>query len=150
MLTVQLDSSVPLGEQIVQGLRHLIAIGKLQPGDELPPVRQLAADLGINLNTAARAYRELEANGLVSTARGRGTRVTASQGAGRTSQEAANSCSEGLRRALADAKLAGLAQATVESLFWSALAEFWPESAAAARPARAASISKSHSKEPTR
>jgi len=79
MITVRLDTSVPLVEQIQQELRRAIASGLLQPGDALPAVRQLAADLGINLNTVARAYRELEAQGLVATARGRGTVVMAAR-----------------------------------------------------------------------
>ena len=69
MLSVRLDSPVPIGEQILAGIRALIALGTLNPGDELPPVRQLAGDLGVNLNTVARAYRALESDGLVRTAR---------------------------------------------------------------------------------
>jgi GntR family transcriptional regulator len=48
----------------------------LQPGDALPSVRQLAADLGINPNTVKQAYRELEREGLVHVRRGQGTFVT--------------------------------------------------------------------------
>ena len=48
----------------------------LQPGDRLPPLRQLAADLGLAVGTVARAYRELESAGLISSRRGGGTRVT--------------------------------------------------------------------------
>ena len=55
MLIVRLDSEVPLVEQIVRGIRTSIATGAIREGDELPPVRQLANDLGINLNTVARA-----------------------------------------------------------------------------------------------
>ena len=77
MLTIDPRSPVPLGEQVRRGLRRAIAEGELSPGDPLPPVRQLAADLGVNLNTVARAYRELEREGLVVAARGRGTVVVA-------------------------------------------------------------------------
>ncbi|MEW6278583.1 MAG: GntR family transcriptional regulator, partial [Candidatus Eremiobacterota bacterium] len=73
MIRIQVDSTVPLVEQLQQELRRAIARGEVGPGDPLPPVRQLAADLGINWNTVARAYRALELEGLVSTARGRGT-----------------------------------------------------------------------------
>lgn len=123
MLTIQLDSPVPLGEQLVTGLRRLIAAGSLMPGDELPPVRQLAADLGVNLNTVARAYRDLESDGLVSTARGRGTRVTASRDARKVSAEVV---ADELRRALADAKLAGFDATRVRALVDRLLPEFWP------------------------
>ena len=75
MLSIRLDSPVPLTDQIVRGVRTAIARGQLGPADELPSVRQLASDLGINLNTVARAYRTLEESGLVTSVRGRGTRV---------------------------------------------------------------------------
>ena len=67
----------PIYRQIVDQLRQLLAAGTLQPGDPLPSVRQLAADLGVNLNTVAIAYRELAGEGLVEIKHGRGARVTA-------------------------------------------------------------------------
>ena len=67
----------PIYRQIVDQLRQFIAAGTLQPGDPLPSVRQLAADLGVNLNTVAIAYRELAGEGLVEIKHGRGARVTA-------------------------------------------------------------------------
>jgi GntR family transcriptional regulator len=53
----------------------LIAAGVLVPGDQLPTVRQLAADLRVNFNTIARAYRILDEAGVISTQQGRGTFV---------------------------------------------------------------------------
>ena len=69
----------PIYRQIVDQLRQLIAARTLQPGDPLPSVRQLAADLGVNLNTVAIAYRELAGEGLVKIKHGRGARVTAAR-----------------------------------------------------------------------
>ena len=69
----------PIYRQIVDQLRQLVAAGTLQPGDPLPSVRQLAADLGVNLNTVAIAYRELAGEGLVEIKHGRGARVTAAR-----------------------------------------------------------------------
>ena len=116
MLVVRIDSDVPLGDQIVKGIRHALAAGELLPGDELPSVRQLGADLGINLNTVARAYRELESQGLVRTARGRGTRVVSVRESRGEEEEATRSrITDAFRRALVDAKLAGIGPAeTVE------------------------------------
>jgi GntR family transcriptional regulator len=54
-------------------VKHMIATGELQPGDQLPTVRQLAADLRINFNTVARAYRLLDEESIISTQHGRGT-----------------------------------------------------------------------------
>jgi GntR family transcriptional regulator len=56
---------VPTYLQIVQQVKYLIASGRLQAGEELPPIRVLAQQLLINPNTVARAYRELETKGLV-------------------------------------------------------------------------------------
>jgi len=61
--------------QIMQQIKYLIACGRLQPGDELPAVRTLAEQLVINPNTVTRAYRDLEATGLVVTQRGKGVYV---------------------------------------------------------------------------
>lgn len=69
------ESSAPLVSQLAFQLSARIRQGVLAPGDRLPTVRQLADQLGIHFNTVARAYRVLEADGLVTTQRGRGTYV---------------------------------------------------------------------------
>ena len=70
------SSSVPLSVQLRDRLVEEIEQGRLEPGERLPPVRELAASLGIAPNTVAKAYRELEGIGLL-VARGRlGTFVT--------------------------------------------------------------------------
>ncbi|MBU6385038.1 MAG: GntR family transcriptional regulator [Pirellula sp.] len=118
MITILLDSPVPLHDQLVSELRGLIAQGKLAVGDELPSVRQLAADLGINLNTVARAYRELTDAGLLTSARGRGTVVISSVEKGRgpksLSQQRLESSMAG---ALADAKIAGISLEVIQAIF---------------------------------
>ena len=68
-------SHVPIYVQIVDRVEHLIATGVLRPDDQLPTVRQLAAELRVNFNTIARAYRILDENGVISTQQGRGTYV---------------------------------------------------------------------------
>jgi GntR family transcriptional regulator len=68
-------SHVPIYVQIVDRIKHLIATEVLKPGDQLPTVRQLAADLRVNFNTIARAYRMLDESGVISTQQGRGTYV---------------------------------------------------------------------------
>lgn len=111
MLVVSLESKEPVIDQIVGGIRRAIAGGELRPGDELPPVRQLAADLGVNLNTVARAYRALEGAGLVSTARGRGrgSRVTSDcELVHESDDETRERIEGGFGDVAADAKLAGV------------------------------------------
>jgi DNA-binding transcriptional regulator YhcF (GntR family) len=67
----------PPYEQLRRQLTELIRYGVLAPGDRLPPLRQLAADLGLAVGTVARTYRELESAGMVVSRRGGGTRVAA-------------------------------------------------------------------------
>ncbi len=78
-LTVTLDMTAPTPpyEQVRAQLAGHIRAGALRPGDKLPVVRALAADLGVATNTVARAYRELEAAGLVTSRRRVGTIVQA-------------------------------------------------------------------------
>lgn len=71
------QSSAPLYEQIVEQVKQLVASGRLRPGDPLPTIRALAQRLLINPNTVARAYRELEVEGIVHSRVGQGTTVAA-------------------------------------------------------------------------
>ncbi len=76
-VTLDLLAATPPYEQVRAQLAGHIRAGALRPGDKLPVVRALAADLGVATNTIARAYRELEAGGLVTTRRRVGTIVQA-------------------------------------------------------------------------
>jgi GntR family transcriptional regulator len=75
MIEVDFRSHAPIYVQIVDRIKHLVATELLKPGDQLPTVRQLAADLRVNFNTVARAYRMLDESGVISTQQGRGTYV---------------------------------------------------------------------------
>ena len=95
-------------EQVHSQLRGLITTGRLAADERLPSVRQLASDLGIAPGTVAKAYRHLEQDGLVTSRRGSGTRV--SRTATAVSQEVADAA-----RALARASLhSGLTLADAE------------------------------------
>lgn len=74
-LTVDVDDPTPAFEQLRRQLAHLIETGTIGDGERLPPLRQLAGDLGLAVGTVARTYRELEAAGLVRSRRGAGTRA---------------------------------------------------------------------------
>jgi DNA-binding transcriptional regulator YhcF (GntR family) len=74
-LTVDPADPTPPYEQLRRQLVDLIEAGTLEEGERLPPLRQLAGDLGLAVGTVARTYRELEAAGLVRSRRGGGTRV---------------------------------------------------------------------------
>jgi GntR family transcriptional regulator len=73
---LDLRSGVPVYRQLIDQVRAGMASATLQPGDQLPTVRQLAVDLAINPNTVLRAYRELELGGLLETQQGTGTFIT--------------------------------------------------------------------------
>jgi GntR family transcriptional regulator len=67
---------VPIYLQIVNQVKYLVSCGRIAAGDELPPIRTLAEKLTVNPNTVARAYRELEACGIVEKRRTAGTYVS--------------------------------------------------------------------------
>ena len=126
MISISLGSPVPLHDQIVGELRRLLATGVLAPGYELPPVRQLANDLGINLNTVARAYRELTDAGLLASARGRGTVVlSATERRIAPAKEEKKRLEQSLGSALADAKIAGFSLAETRTLIERQLSRLW-------------------------
>jgi DNA-binding transcriptional regulator YhcF (GntR family) len=79
VITLDATSSTPPFEQVRAQIAAQIASGSLTPGTRLPPVRRMADDLGLAANTVARAYRDLEAAGLVET-RGRGGTVVTAAG----------------------------------------------------------------------
>jgi DNA-binding transcriptional regulator YhcF (GntR family) len=126
MLTIHLDSPIPITEQLAAGLRRAIATGELQVGALLPTVRQLAADLGVNLNTVARAYRNLEAQGLCATAGRRGTRVTAERMDRAAARTTRAELEARLAGALADAALAGLDRGELLAITHAQLDRFLP------------------------
>jgi DNA-binding transcriptional regulator YhcF (GntR family) len=74
-LEVDPTAAVPPYEQVRAQLAGLIGTGALAPGTRLPPIRQLAGDLGVAAGTVARAYRELEGAGLIASRGRHGTRV---------------------------------------------------------------------------
>ncbi len=124
MITIDLASAIPLTTQIEHALRRAIATGEICPGQELPAVRQLAGDLDVNFNTVARAYRALEVRGLVQTSRGRGTFVKAN--AEMDEPRALKRAVASIRRALADARLAGLDQREIKAILRQESAALWP------------------------
>jgi GntR family transcriptional regulator len=75
-IRISASDGVPIYHQIVSQVRYLIAGGRLQPGEELPPIRVLAEQLTVNPNTVARAYLELERAGIVTKRHGSGTYVS--------------------------------------------------------------------------
>jgi GntR family transcriptional regulator len=69
-------SGVPIYRQIITQILYAIARGDLQPGTQLPTVRQLAVELSVNPNTIVKAYKELEIRGNLETQQGTGTFIS--------------------------------------------------------------------------
>lgn len=103
-LTIDTNDARPIYQQVADGIKELIARGELAEGTALPPVRQLAADLGVNLNTIATAYRELQNAGLLTIKHGSGSVVASRKSAERPKDELLKP----LRAALTEMVLAGM------------------------------------------
>jgi GntR family transcriptional regulator len=111
-ITIDERDRRPLYQQVVDEIKALIAAGELPEGSSLPPVRQVAADLGVNLNTIAFAYRQLQKQGLVKIRHGAGAVVT-SRLLSETTEEQLRSQ---LGTALTHLALAGLKLSEVRAL----------------------------------
>jgi GntR family transcriptional regulator len=115
-------SGVPTYLQLVHQVEHALRLGYLQPGDQLPKVRDVVASLAINPNTVLKAYRDLEVKGLAAGRPGQGTFIQA------TLSQVALPELAGLRRSLLGwltaAETAGLDQDGIVALFTSVLRDF--------------------------
>jgi GntR family transcriptional regulator len=115
-------SGVPTYQQLVQQVEHALRLGYLEPGDQLPKVRDVVASLAINPNTVLKAYRELETKGLTAGRPGQGTFIQA------TLSQITLPELTGLRRSLlgwlATADAAGLDEDGIVALFASVLRDF--------------------------
>ena len=99
----------PIYRQIADEIKALIARGALREGEPLPSVRQVAADLGVNLNTIATAYRELQEEGLITVRHGSGAVVTS-----RTTRDTTRAdLRKPLQTSLTQLALAGLTRAEI-------------------------------------
>jgi GntR family transcriptional regulator len=82
------SSGVPIYLQLMEQVKHGIETGALRPGDQLPGIRPLAEELVINPNTVAKAYRELEHEGVIELRHGAGAFVSANARAKKTTEKA--------------------------------------------------------------
>src|SRR4030095_2716523 len=108
-ITIDEADRRPVYRQIADEIKGLIARGELEEGVALPPVRQIASDLGLNLNTIAAAYRELQREGLVKVRHGAGAFVAARQ----VAPQSQNELRKALRASLTHLALAGLPRSEI-------------------------------------
>lgn len=109
MPTISIDpqDATPIYAQLERSLRAAIATGRMQPGEQLPTVRQLAVELRVNANTVARVYAELERAGVIETRRGVGSFISATPAEARPPREHERRLRAFVTRVLADADAAG-------------------------------------------
>jgi GntR family transcriptional regulator len=107
--------------QIVQQVKEALRLGLLDVGDQLPTVREVVADLAINPNTVAKAYRDLEREGLVVARQGRGTFVTSTLAT--PSLEHHEALRRELERWLESAERAGLDDESIRALISTTIRE---------------------------
>ena len=122
-ITIDERDKRPLYQQVVDEIKALIAGGELPEDSSLPPVRQVAADLGVNLNTIAYAYRELQKQGLVKVRHGAGAVVTSRL----VSETTEDQLRSRLAATLTHLALAGLKRSEVRALVEIELARLFKE-----------------------
>jgi len=120
ILRVDPSSAEPLFAQLVAAVKRAVATGKLRPGDKLPSVRELAAELTINPNTIAKAYAALEGEGVTVSRHGSGTFV-ADRRVTLRRPEQKRRLREGLDALLSDAVHLGLSEDDVREEFDDAM-----------------------------
>jgi GntR family transcriptional regulator len=108
-VSIDMESERPIYRQVADGIKALIARGELREGMPLPTVRQLASDLGVNMNTIATAYRELQTDGLITVRHGSGAVVSARQ----TTAASRAEMRRALRAVLTEMVLSGMRRADI-------------------------------------
>lgn len=123
-ITIDEKDTRPIYQQLVDEIKTLIARGELGEGTSLPPVRQVAADLGVNLNTVAFAYRKLQKEGLIRVRHGSGAVVVSQT----VREKPEDRMRAQLRTALTQLILAGLKPPEIKAIINTELDELLRDS----------------------
>ena len=115
-INIDPSSGLPIYIQIAQQIKTAVAMGRLQPEEPLPSVRQLAVELAVNPNTVARAYLDLEIEGVIYKRQGAGTFVS-SQGVEMSKGERRRVLNELLEKALVEGVNLGLSERELRDAF---------------------------------
>jgi GntR family transcriptional regulator len=115
-INIDPSSGLPIYLQIAQQIKTAVAMGRLQPEDPLPSVRQLAVELAVNPNTVARAYLDLEIEGVIYKRQGAGTFVSG-QGVEMSKGERRRVLNELLEKALVEGVNLGLTERELREAF---------------------------------
>ena len=112
MILIDVKSRQPIYEQLYNGIVRLSALGAMLPGEQLPSVRSLAQEMGVNPNTVQKAYQLLERDGLIVSAPGKGS-FLADQG-GKLNEKRLKA-KETLKQAVTDALASGMSGEEIRS-----------------------------------
>ena len=125
IFTVDPRSGIPLYLQLIDQVKRAVALGTLNAGEQLPTVKALALDLTINPNTVARAYRDLERDGVIETSPGRGSFVRDGGNAGDARRNLADVALAALETAVREARGTGLTRDEIADLAERAIARWY-------------------------
>ena len=117
----------PLYLQLSEQIKRAIALGALTPGERLPTVKGLAHDLKLNPNTVARVYRELEREGVIATAPGRGSFVSENGALGDARRVALDVATRGMDDAVREARSLGITHDEIRTIADASIARSYPE-----------------------
>ncbi len=120
MITIKTTEFIPIYEQIKNGIKGKISLGVLRANEQLPSIRDLAAELVVNPNTVARAYRELESEGFIYTRKGKASYLTENSSS-LIGQERQRFIDEVFERAISEARKFGLEDGEIRDIVESRL-----------------------------
>jgi GntR family transcriptional regulator len=127
VMTVDPRSGVPIYLQLIEQIKRSVALGVLSAGEQLPTVKQLAVNLTINPNTVGKAYRDLERDGVIETAPGRGSFVRTNGAVASAKGAAMDVARENFAASVREAKSLGLSREDVRAIVDAALDRWLPE-----------------------
>jgi GntR family transcriptional regulator len=115
LLRINFSSGVPIYVQLMEQIKHAVETGAVRTGEQLPTIRKVAEELAMNPNTVARAYRELEREGVIEVRHGSGAFVAAVETG--TKPAVIAEASEGLRLAIRAGAMLGLSEPELRRVF---------------------------------
>ncbi len=125
--SVDPHGGAPLYLQLIEQIKRAVAVGALAPGERLPTVKAMALDLKLNPNTVARVYRELERDGVIDTAPGRGSFVRENGAVVETRRAATDVSERALTDAVREARSLGVTRDEVRAIADAAIDRWYPQ-----------------------
>ncbi len=127
VVTVDPRSGVPIYQQVIDQVKRSVALGTLTPGEQLPTVKALAISLTVNPNTVARAYRDLERDGIIETSPGRGSFIRGNGVVGEMTRAVADVAEKSVGEAIREARSLGVSRPDLEHMVERAMARWYTE-----------------------